>query len=184
MNQTESIYFGPFAQSPTNAVGITQFTSLALLEANHQLGQFGIKKAKHEAIFFYNKIFTNCIRPNWHPLWNRGSVYRQLRVLKTNPSIALTYGALIFHENLSLSGRGRTRKPVDLYRKAFNRYNASAEYTGNTDELLAHARESFYAADKLRKLVNKIRKENGGTQVKLLPLTGKVIAPSKSWFSF
>lgn len=62
------------AVSPTNAAGLTQFTSLGLMEVNDQLGLRGKIGATENAILYFNSKIRDCIDPTWTDLWDRTPV--------------------------------------------------------------------------------------------------------------
>lgn len=98
---TEST-FNNNATSATGAVGFTQFTNIGLREVHDQLGERGKKGAIASTIEFWKAVYNDCIDPEWMPLWKRTlhlpeleRVAYQKRILKRDPSLSLSYGALL-----------------------------------------------------------------------------------------
>ncbi len=179
--QTESITFNPRAKSPRNAVGLTQFTSIAVAEVNHQLGQGGTLKASKSAISYYRDIVKNCVKADWFPIWKDRSIDEQKDLILEKPSIALTYGALLMHENLSLSSNQGTSSPMELYKKAFRRYNASAKHNGNDKEELMHQAASVTAAESLKNFINGKRRVSQLEWVELKARVGENVYRLKNY---
>lgn len=177
--QTESIHFDPQAISPTGARGLTQMTRIAIKEANHQLGQGGTANATQFAIDYYTDIMTNCLKVNWHPIWDQESnSMAQLKLMGENFSLALAYGAIILHEGLALTIRGKpTTGPEALYRTAFNRYNGS-----DPAQIKAHEKSSVKYAHSFADFVNQQRESTLTYEsVTMLAVTGYDLQIKAHW---
>lgn len=98
---TES-HFNNSATSNTGAVSFTQFTNIGVREVHDQLGERGSQGAISSTIKFWQIIFTDCIDPEWMPLWKRTlhlnederKAY-QKKLIKRDPTLSLAYGALL-----------------------------------------------------------------------------------------
>ena len=69
MIQKESS-FQRTAVSPTNAVGLTQFTTSGIREVNDQLGLRGKSGATENAILYFNSRIRDCIDASWVDIWD------------------------------------------------------------------------------------------------------------------
>lgn len=95
--------FNKDAVSPTNAAGLTQFTSSGLKEVNDQLGFRGREGATENATLYFTSKIKDCIDPSWIDLWVRVELpetdpefYRQIKEeIKRDIPTAITYGAIL-----------------------------------------------------------------------------------------
>ena len=95
--------FARDAVSPTNAAGLTQFTSSGFKEVNDQLGFRGKSEATDAAISFFNTQILECVDPHWVHLWIRialpeadDNFYNNSKEeIKTDVQTALVYGAIL-----------------------------------------------------------------------------------------
>lgn len=95
--------FNKNAVSPTNAVGLTQFTSSGFKEVNDQLGMRGREGATENATLYFSTKIRDCIDPSWVDLWVRVEVpesdptfYNLLKEeVKNDIKTAITYGAIL-----------------------------------------------------------------------------------------
>ena len=91
------------AISPTNAAGLTQFTSSGFKEVNDQLGFRGKEAATEAATLYFNAQILECVDPNWVDLWVRVGVPEtdpdfynlSKEELKKDIQTAVTYGAIL-----------------------------------------------------------------------------------------
>ncbi len=91
------------ATSPTNAAGLTQFTTRGLKEVNDQLGLNGRVGTYVTNIAYFRDRILTCVNPNWVDLWDMVSTtqadetfFKDLKeVLKTDADMAITYGAVL-----------------------------------------------------------------------------------------
>lgn len=134
---TES-HFNNSATSNTGAVGFTQFTNIGVREVHDQLGERGKKGAIASTIKFWQIIFTDCIDPEWMPLWKRTlhlneSERRsyQKKIIKRDPTLSLAYGALLLklywgRQSQLWEDRDDVTK-LGLFLRALARYNGEPE---------------------------------------------------------
>nr|BDT29977.1 transglycosylase SLT domain-containing protein [Bacteriovorax sp. HI3] len=124
------------AVSPTNAAGLTQFTSVGFKEVNDQLGIRGKEGATENAILYYSSKIRDCIDPGWVDLWNRVSAtpedpdfFNLLKEeIKTDIPTAVTYGAILLKTYVAYVDNRSARAEVDLplsetYYQALQIYN-------------------------------------------------------------
>lgn len=91
------------AVSPTNAAGLTQFTSSGFKEVNDQLGFRGNDSATDAAILFFNTQILECVDPNWINLWVKVGVPESdedfynlsKEEIKKDVQTAVVYGAIL-----------------------------------------------------------------------------------------
>lgn len=91
------------AVSPTNAAGLTQFTSSGFKEVNDQLGFRGKDAATDASILYFSTQIAECVDPNWIDLWVRVGVAEthqdfynlSKEELKKDIQTAVTYGAIL-----------------------------------------------------------------------------------------
>lgn len=91
------------ATSPTNAAGLTQFTTRGLKEVNDQLGLNGRVGTYVTNIAYFRDRILTCVNPNWVDLWDMvpttqadETFFKDLKeVLKTDAEMAITYGAVL-----------------------------------------------------------------------------------------
>lgn len=124
------------AVSPTNAVGLTQFTTKGIMEVHDQLGHNGIIGAPEEiTTYFRNKVYQ-CINPKWIDPW---SMVKSLpgttrfhndikNILKKDHLISVTYGAILLKTFLAYLDNRNDAENLkmtmpELYYNAFQRYN-------------------------------------------------------------
>lgn len=101
--------FNKDAVSPTNAAGLTQFTSSGIKEVNDQLGFRGREGATENAILYFTSKIRSCIDPSWVDLWVRversetdPEFYRQIKEeIKKDIPTAITYGAILLKTYVS-----------------------------------------------------------------------------------
>ena len=126
------------AVSPTNAAGLTQFTSSGFKEVNDQLGFRGREGATENATLYFNSKIRDCIDPSWIDLWNRVDVpevhpnfYNLLKEeIKRDTLTAVTYGAILlktyvaYIDNKTKRMEGEADLPKsELYFQALQIYN-------------------------------------------------------------
>lgn len=130
MIQMES-WFNPKARSPTNAVGLTQFTNIGIREVNDQLGRRGTRYARVFATRYHSRIINQCIMPqveqHWQPLWESPEMTIK-ESLVAKPLYALIYGAILLKTNLAVAKKlhGDQNKSLSakaLFETALTRYN-------------------------------------------------------------
>lgn len=139
--------FQKTAVSPTNAAGLTQFTSLGLKEVNDQLGLRGRTGATESAILYFSTQVKECIDPNWVDLWIKISLpeedptfYTLLKEeIKTNTTSAVVYGAILlktFVAYIDNKNKNSEVKPLtsEIYYQALQAYNGEE---GDTKVLYA-----------------------------------------------
>lgn len=91
------------ATSPTNAAGLTQFTTRGLKEVNDQLGLNGRVGTYVTNIAYFRDRILSCVNPNWVDLWDMvpttqadETFFKDLKeVLKQDADMAITYGAVL-----------------------------------------------------------------------------------------
>jgi len=132
--------FNKDAVSPTNAAGLTQFTSSGLKEVNDQLGFRGREGATENATLYFTSKIKDCVDPSWVDLWVRINLpetdpefYRQLKEeIKRDIPTAITYGAILLKTYVgfidSKSSRSTAEEDIDLptseiYFRALQIYN-------------------------------------------------------------
>lgn len=101
--------FDRYAMSPTNAAGLTQFTSVGFIEVHDQLGYRGRKGAPESATLYFTSKIRKCIDSNWVDLWSRVNIldtepgyYDLLKEeLKSDITAAITYGAILLKTYLA-----------------------------------------------------------------------------------
>lgn len=124
------------AVSPTNAAGLTQFTSSGFKEVNDQLGFRGKESATEIAISYFNKTIKECIDPNWVDLWSKPGVaedhpefYNLLKEeIKNDVPVAITYGAILLKTYVSYIETRSLKADIalptsELYFQALQIYN-------------------------------------------------------------
>ncbi len=124
------------AVSPTNAAGLTQFTSLGFKEVNDQLGIRGKEGASESAITYYNTKIDECIDPDWVNLWQKVAVseddpefFNLLKEeVKKDIGVAITYGAILLKTYVAYIDIKNIRNNVELptseiYFQALQIYN-------------------------------------------------------------
>ncbi len=134
---TES-FFNNNATSNTGAVGFTQFTNIGVREVHDQLGERGKHGAITSTIKFWKIIFTDCIDPEWVPLWRRTlhlnederKAY-QKKIIKRDPALSLAYGALLLklywgRQSQLWQERNDVTKE-ELFLRALARYNGEPD---------------------------------------------------------
>lgn len=134
---TES-HFNNSATSNTGAAGFTQFTNIGVREVHDQLGERGSKGAIASTIKFWKIIFTDCIDPEWMPLWKRTLHLNedqrksyQKKLIKRDPSLSLAYGALLLklywgRQSQLWQERDDVTKE-ELFLRALARYNGEPD---------------------------------------------------------
>lgn len=125
--KTES-RFMPEAVSPTGAVGLTQFTGIAIDEVHDQTGRRGTGRASAGAIRYFNGVVDGCIKSNfpqlshvllWKTTNNRSS---QKNALMEKPELSLIYGAILLKTYLAYRATSSSSK-LSVYDKALQQYN-------------------------------------------------------------
>lgn len=124
------------AVSPTNAAGLTQFTSVGFKEVNDQLGFRGREGASEGAILYFNTKINECVDPAWKNLWDKVSVaeddpefYNLLKEeIKKDIGVAITYGAILLKTYVAYVDLKNIRNNVELptsqiYFQALQIYN-------------------------------------------------------------
>ena len=135
MIQKESS-FKKDATSPTNAAGLTQFTTSGLKEVNDQLGLRGRTGATENATLYYSARIRECIDPSWIDLWVKINVieedptfYSLLKEeIKTNTTSAVVYGAILLKTFLAYvdnKTKDSEVKPLisEIYYQSLQAYN-------------------------------------------------------------
>lgn len=95
--------FEKSATSPTNAAGLTQFTTIGFKEVHDQLGYRGRAGASENATLYFTSKIRSCIDPSWVDLWARVDVpsthpayYNLLKdELRKDILTSITYGAIL-----------------------------------------------------------------------------------------
>ncbi len=124
------------AVSPTNAAGLTQFTSSGFKEVNDQLGLRGRESATEVAINYFNTTIKECVDPNWIDLWTKPGVaedhpefYNLLKEeVKNDVPVAITYGAILLKTYVSYIDNKANKADLSLstseiYFQALQIYN-------------------------------------------------------------
>lgn len=131
--------FNKDAVSPTNAAGLTQFTSSGIKEVNDQLGFRGREGATENATLYFTSRIRDCIDPSWIDLWVRVDLpesdpefYRQFKEeIKKDIPTAIIYGAILLKTYVAfidLKASRSNEESVDLlkseiYFRALQIYN-------------------------------------------------------------
>ena len=126
--------FNRHAVSSTNAVGLTQFTTIGFKEVHDQLGYRGRAGATENVTLYYSSKIRKCIDPSWVDLWNRikatsddPTFYNSLKnILKKDITASVTYGAILLKTYLSHLDTRNEEDDVtssELYYKALQIYN-------------------------------------------------------------
>lgn len=121
------------AVSPTNAAGLTQFTSIGFQEVHDQLGYRGRAGATANATIYFTSKIRSCIDENWIDLWARVDVldtdpeyYNLLKEeIKKDVPTAVLYGVILLKTYLSyVDSRSEVELPKsELYFQALQIYN-------------------------------------------------------------
>lgn len=124
------------AVSPTNAAGLTQFTSLGFREVNDQLGLRGREGATENATLYFNSKIRDCVDASWVDLWNRVPVtpedpdfFNLLKEeIKTNIPTAITYGSILLKTYVAYVDNKASKADIPLsisetYYQALQIYN-------------------------------------------------------------
>ena len=124
------------AVSPTNAAGLTQFTSVGFREVNDQLGMRGKEGATENATLYYSSKIRSCIDASWIDLWNRVQVtpedpefFNLLKEeVKANIPTAVTYGAILLKTYVAYVDNRALKNDLELatseaYFQALQIYN-------------------------------------------------------------
>lgn len=123
--------FNPKAISPTNAVGLTQFTSAGINEVNDQLGLNGTTHASAESIEYFNNKIRSCIDPTWKHAWDRVSVQKDdpafisevKSLIMSDIELAVTYGGILLKTYLVVVDAKYDTKTSEIYFRALQIYN-------------------------------------------------------------
>ena len=129
--------FRRHAVSETNAVGLTQFTSIGFKEVNDQLGYRGRAGATENVTLYLSSKIRKCIDPSWVDLWNRikatesdPTFYNSLKnIVKNDITASITYGAILLKTYLAHLDTRNEEDDVsssELYCKALQIYNGEA----------------------------------------------------------
>lgn len=129
-------YFVKDAMSPTNAAGLTQFTTRGLKEVNDQLGLNGRVGTYVTNIAYFRERILTCVDPNWIDLWDQVTTtqadetfFKDIKeVLKKDTTLAITYGAVLLKTyTVSIEQAAlKENTPLSLSEKYFlglQRYN-------------------------------------------------------------
>lgn len=124
------------AVSPTNAAGLTQFTTSGLKEVNDQLGFRGKEAATEASILYFNAQILECVDTNWVDLWVRVGVPESHQdfynlskgEIKKDIQTAVTYGAILLKTYMAyadLKGSKMETRPSmsETYYLALQIYN-------------------------------------------------------------
>ncbi len=124
------------AVSPTNAAGLTQFTSLGFKEVHDQLGVRGREGATENAILYFNSRIRDCVDAEWIDLWTKVSVtpddpefFNLLKEeLKASIPTAITYGAILLKTYVAYIDNRAAKADVEIstsetYYQALQIYN-------------------------------------------------------------
>lgn len=138
--RVESGNYDQFVSSPTGAVGLTQFTPIAIKEVHDQLGARGDGNAREQAIEYFRSVIESpCIENEllggkaFLPIFERREGRSARETLKQDTTAALVYGAILMKTGLSVvqeggatscDRSGRATNLTALYRKAVHKYNA------------------------------------------------------------
>ena len=104
--------FDANAESVTHAVGLSQLTRIGIAEIEDQLGRRGPDNANPTAISYFKGVIAGCLQDHFAGdfasqtlLWERPEVQqsesRKKEILKEEPRMALTYGAILLKTLLS-----------------------------------------------------------------------------------
>ena len=126
--------FNRHAVSSTNAVGLTQFTTIGFKEVHDQLGYRGRAGATENVTLYFSSKIRKCIDPSWVDLWNRirakeddPTFYNSLKsILKKDITASITYGAILLKTYLAHLDTRNEEDDVsssELYYKALQIYN-------------------------------------------------------------
>ena len=124
------------AVSPTNAAGLTQFTSSGFKEVHDQLGMRGREAATDAAILYFNTQVRGCVDAGWIDLWVRVGVPEtdpefynlSKEELKRDILTAITYGAILLKTYVASAdikgSKGETTPSMsEIYYQALQIYN-------------------------------------------------------------
>ena len=122
------------AVSDTNAVGLTQFTTIGFKEVNDQLGYRGRAGTSENVTLYLSSKIRKCIDSSWVDLWNRiratesdPTFYNSLKnILKKDITASITYGAILLKTYLAHLDTRNEEDDVsssELYYKALQIYN-------------------------------------------------------------
>lgn len=126
------------AVSPTNAAGLTQFTTIGFKEVHDQLGYRGREGATENATLYFTSKIRNCIDASWVDLWARvdapdtdPNYYNLLKEeIKRDIPTAITYGAILLKTYVAFVD---SRTEVELSRSELY-YQALQIYNGEPGE--------------------------------------------------
>ncbi len=124
------------AVSPTNAAGLTQFTSSGFKEVNDQLGFRGREAATDAAILYFNAQILECVDEKWVDLWERVGVPEthidfynlSKEEIKKDIQTAVTYGAILLKTYVAYADIRGSRLEIrptmsETYYQALQIYN-------------------------------------------------------------
>lgn len=125
------------AMSPTNAAGLTQFTTIGFKEVNDQLGYRGRQGAPENVTLYFTSKIRGCIDPSWIDLWLRVSIvetdssfYSLLKEeLKKDTLAAITYGAILLKTYIVYVDSKESSEELsrsEIYYEALQIYNGEA----------------------------------------------------------
>lgn len=123
--------FNPKAISPTNAVGLTQFTSAGINEVNDQLGLNGTAYASTDSIEYFNNKIKTCIDPTWKHAWDRVAVQKDdpefisevKTLIMSDIELAVTYGGILLKTYLVVVDGKHDMRTSEMYFRALQIYN-------------------------------------------------------------
>jgi hypothetical protein len=109
------------AVSPTNASGLTQFTTSGFKEVNDQLGFRGKAAATEAAILYFNSQILSCVDTNWIDLWTKVGLpetdpefYNTSKdLIKADIDLAVTYGAILLKTYVVYADLKNSKDPKD-----------------------------------------------------------------------
>jgi hypothetical protein len=122
--------FAAGAVSRTDAVGLTQMTTIGIREVDDQLGARGPEEARTDAIRYFTGRIAGCVAPRLgvagqDPLWRRhpGGLVAERDALRSDADDALIYGAVLLKTDLAVSDAMAAGEGAALYGAALERYN-------------------------------------------------------------
>lgn len=145
------------AVSPTNAAGLTQFTTRGLKEVNDQLGLNGRVGTYVTNIAYFRERILSCVDPNWIDLWDQvtstqadETFFKDLKeVLKRDTTLAITYGAVLLKTYTVSIDQAASKENIQLsmsdkYFLGLQRYNGEPG-----DKKIDYAKNIFDVVEKM-----------------------------------
>lgn len=141
--------FEKTATSPTNAAGLTQFTTIGFKEVHDQLGFRGREGASENATLYFTSKIRSCIDPSWVDLWARVDVspthpayYNLLKnELRRDTLTSITYGAILLKTYIAYVDNKNNK--LGLTNNLLKTYNANLD---SKNENMLSDSELYYMA--------------------------------------